>query len=804
MGKPMRSRILGIVLALSLLAVVFPALNTSAAVHYTGSVVTTDNTGAPKDLFFRGDPVYVNVELKYDGAYYDGQIRVELQRTTDGAVVSWFNDRTNDPETGHFNSSTAWPWPVSLSTGAWFDGMAMVYDVVVYYTGGGAWDEIARTQVTVKNVGLWMDPASSPYYPGERVTITLVTTYQYDVLYAEIVNETGVSKVNWTGIVATDGWWSTVWTIPGDFPDGDFTLNVRDSGTHAIRHHTHFSVQKYMLVLSPDRNSYLPTETAEIAYAVFDVETMTPYSGVQITYSATYFDVSGNQTWINSTLPGSDGVQEFVIPGDINLSSDVVITYWANETSTSRSYETSITLFTGELMATLSLDSNYYLPGQTVIVTVLAMVSWEALPGAEVNIAVERNGTAIAAYGATGLVTDLNGAVTHTFRLDPDAVASTYIVNVTVSKAGVSVTRMTVFNVDLSGELVVSFDKEHYYSGDVVGLRFRTIWNNAEVTDYPVSYMVYATSGLMTTGSTNGTEASFTLPASFYGSLEVRAVVNVDGYMLWDSINTYVNFASIVLTTAQDHYRQGDTLVFSYQILTSVETASLEWEILDADDIRVAGDAPAFTTSGSFAYQVPDTNPSDEYTAVMTMKTPAGGYLTGSVTVTIMQDYELRIWVGKSSYVSGEYKPGQTVTIHYSINTYTYEDLPVYRIVVSNSWDPTALTFLVTEPQGDLEFTIPEDAPTSWMYVSVDLYDGVDGSWLSDDDTMFMVNNRLSAWDKSIGGMSAINLTLLILIVIMILLLIIVPFLKGRMGAPKAPEVKTVEPQPPAPPPSTP
>jgi len=801
----MRNRILGIVLALSLLAMVLPALPTSAAVHYTGSVVTTDGTGAAKNLFFRGDPVYVNVELRYDGALYDGQIRVELQRTTDGAVVSAFNDRTNDPAIGYFNSSASVPtrW---LSTGSWFSGMAMTYDVVVYYTGGGWPDEIARTQVTVKNVGIWMDPPSSPYYPGEQVTITLVTTYQYDVLYVQVLNETGVTKMNWTGVVASAGWWSTDWLIPADFPDGSFTLNVRDAGTHAIRHQTYFSVQKYTLMVSPDRTYYLPTETAEIAYTVFDVETMTPYPGVEITFSATYVNVSGNQSWVNDTLIGSSGVQEFTIPADINLSSDVAITYWANETGTGRSYETTEWLYTGELMATLSLDDDYYMPGETVVVTVNALVTWQALPGADVDIAVERNGSVISAYGATDLMTDLNGVVTHTFKLDPNAVASTYIVNVTVSKAGASVTRMTVFNVAWSGSLVVHFDKEYYYSGDTVGLTFRTIWNGVEVTNYPIAFMVYSASGLMTTGATNTTEASFALPATFYGWITVEAVVNIDGHMIYGSGATDVNFASIILTTEQNHYRQGETLTFSYEIQTSLENASLEWEIVDWDGVRVAEGAPAFAKSGVFSFDVPDTNPSREYTGTLTMKTTAGGYLTKSVSVTIMQDYELRIWADKSSYVSGEYKPGQTVTVHYTINTYTYDDLPVYKIVVSTSWEPMSQTFLVTEPSGELQIAVPDDAPAGWMGIDVAVFDPVDNSYLSGDETMVMVNNRLSAWDKSIGGMSAIDFTLLVLIIIMILLLIIVPFLKGRMGAPKAPkvpEVKTVE-QPPAPPPSTP
>ena len=54
MGKPMKSRILGIVLALCMVGAMYAAFPVSAEVHYTGSVVTTDNAGVAKTTFFRG------------------------------------------------------------------------------------------------------------------------------------------------------------------------------------------------------------------------------------------------------------------------------------------------------------------------------------------------------------------------------------------------------------------------------------------------------------------------------------------------------------------------------------------------------------------------------------------------------------------------------------------------------------------------------------------------------------------------------------------------------------------------------
>src|SRR5512136_1119670 len=105
MGKPMKSRILSTALALSLLATVFFAFPVNASVTYTGSVQTTDNAGLPKDTFFVGDSVYVNVELRNDSGPYSGSVHVELVRTTDGSERDSFTRTTNDPVVGWYNSS---------------------------------------------------------------------------------------------------------------------------------------------------------------------------------------------------------------------------------------------------------------------------------------------------------------------------------------------------------------------------------------------------------------------------------------------------------------------------------------------------------------------------------------------------------------------------------------------------------------------------------------------------------------------------------------------------------------------------
>ena len=778
MGKPMKSRILGIVLALSLLGTVFAAFPVNAAVNYTGSVVTTDNLGAPKSTYFYGEPVYVNVELNYQGDPYNGYVTVYLERATDEWRPTHFHAWTNNPDVGWNNGSVSGS---SLSTWYSFTGEIMAYDIVVTYGGS----EIARTPITVRNVGLSLSPDSSMYYPGEEVTITFVTTHTTDVFYVQIVNETGATAENWTGQTALTGIWTTVWTVRADHPDGHYWLNVNDAGTHATWASADFDVQKYEMLVDSDRDGYLPGETAKIAYLVRDVATMGPYSGVTIEVSAHYLNDSGNDSWQNETLTSSSGTYDFLIPTDIALYSNVDITYWANE-STTRSYEAWLTLNVGLLTADLDVYWGAYMPGDTVNVYVSAWAAGDELPGASVDIAVEKNGTTIDTYGRTGILTDLGGDAVHSFQLDASAAEGSYIVNVTVTKVGFTVSRSSTFMVMWGGELMMDTDKAYYYSGDDVVMTFRTIWNKADVLDQPVAYTVWADFGVMLTGNTTDTTAAFAIPADYYGGLYIEATANFNGFMLGDDVNVVVYFANIILTPREDTFKQGDTIVFDFQILTSFTEGDLAWEIFDNDGVRVAQDTIDFTTSGSFDYDVPESNPSSYYEAGLTMTTETGAFRQAWAEVNIVQDYQLQVWAGKSSYATGEFKPGQKVTVHYVINVYTHEQLPMYLLEIGNWYDSKITYVQVTDSEGSFTVEIPKDSPNGEFGIWVNLWDPVTDTQLWGDSTKVVVSSQLSAWDKSVGGMAASDFVILVLIVLMLLLLIIVPFLKGRMGGTKA------------------
>jgi hypothetical protein len=244
--------------------------------------------------------------------------------------------------------------------------------------------------------------------------------------------------------------------------------------------------------------------------------------------------------------------------------------------------------------------------------------------------------------------------------------------------------------------------------------------------------------------------------------------------------------------------------------VTGEATASLAYEIMDSHNMRVANGTPAFAKTGSFEFVVPDAGPllSTSYQATLRMTTSEGGYASATATANMVGGgsmMELSISVGKSSYTSGEFAPGQKITIHYDLSSFVMSAPSSIRLQLTVTYDPGTYNFVVNSPKGTISYTILKDAPMTLTGVYVTAYDAANGGpSLASDQATFWVNNQVSGWDSSVGGISVIDLVLLVLLIIVIIMLIVVPFMKDRMARPKPPESKPMEMTPPEPPPSEP
>jgi len=804
-------------MALSLLAMVFTAVPTNAAVYYTGSIETTDDTGDAKTTFIKDsdgthveEHVYVSVYLEYMGeaAPVSDTIMVRLM-DADGHV---YQSITNDTTNGTYDSWES-PYIKALNTeNVVIDGEFAVVDVVAYVVDGMI--EFARTQIIVLEDGLFLDPpaAASPYwdyYPGQEITITLVTTQTAD-FYIQVVNETFVDYLNWSNQEATDNYWTGDWVIPDDIPDGTYDLNIRSELDDEIWYSATLQIQAYILEVDSDRSNYLPGEDAEINYRVVEIATLDINAAVTIEWNQTYTNESGNETYDWGTFVGASGVEIFPVPEDIALYSWVDLHFYANDTQ-GRSAEAWVTLDIGLMSIEADLDEGPYAPGDNIEMEAWVYCGGEALPDAEVEISVTKDDVTISAYGADGLLTNREGGVYHSFDLTDAAGLGTYLVEVNATKLGFSVSTMVVFHVIWEAEFSVHFDKDSYYSGENATLWFEAKWNGEIATGYPILYRVYLDGGvtLLKIGNSNGSDVYVNLPTNYVGDLDVYAEINIEGYVFFDTDDSEVAFATVIVTPLADYYRPGETVTFVYEIQTGITTGTLGYMIVDEDDHEVDSSILVFGTSGMFDFVVPD-EASSEYTATLKLQDGLGRVATGSATVELLGDYELTIWLETDSkYMSGAYKPGDTLTFGFEILVYNEDaDVQVFRIEYGTWLDEDDQVLVTTALSGEFEYVIPEHVGTTEIYLSAYLSDATEDDWwvtLSYDEVLFNTDASLTGWDTKVAGMSAIDFTILLLIIIMILLLIIVPFLKGRSGRPKPAKVEEPEPElPPAAPPEKP
>lgn len=780
----MKCRILSLAMALCMIAVVFTALPTKAAVYYTGDVQTMDDTGISKDVFFRGDHIYVNATLYYENVLVDADIRVDIV-DQNGNVRDTIYATTDDPAVGYYNSTTSVPTDWLNTNGVPINGDMTICDIVYYVEDVWWWEEVSREQIILRETGLTLNPPPDwYYYPGQDVTIT-VTTGDTDSFYVQILNETDDDLIPaWTYQTVDDsGVWSETFTIPEDAKDGDYLVEVRAETSDALWFDETFYVAKYALMLDTDRWSVLPGETVEIEYMVIDMATLALYSEVTVEWNAIWYNETGDeQIETGDLVPGYFGTEAFTIPTEINLTSDYELYFWANDTD-DRSMDISTYFSIGQLGGDVWTDTNSYLAGEVVTVDVEAWVNFDELPGADVDIAVEKDGSAIADYGVNNLVTGVNGLVEHEFALAADADAGTYVVTATISKVGYSVVRMATFNIDLEYSLDVQLDKGEYYSGETATLTFVTVWGVEEVANNSVFYIVYSSAGNVAVGNTTTGQASFVVPADYVGWIDVEAVTIVNGYFLDSWTDAWVQKAYIAVAPVVESYSGGDTVQWDFEVLTMMTEGLLSYAITDQHGDAVASASLAFSTSGTISYTVPMDSPSDEYTITVTLKDGLGNNVEADSTVWLEAEYTITAWLmSDSGYVTRAFQPGDEIEFGYEITTNGAAHKSVYKLRFYTSVDYVDMYVLTTSTTGTLTVTVPADVTDGAYGISVVLYDGVYDTWLSSDSLQFDVLSGQSGWSKEIAGMSAIDFTILVLIVVMIVLLIVVPFLKGRSG----------------------
>ncbi len=800
-----------------MIAVVFTALPTKAEVYYTGDVQTMDSSGISKDVFFEGDPVYVNVTLWYQGSLVDSDIRLRLM--WDGNSEATVLANTDTPIVGYFNSTIV---PAPLSTGSiMFDeDLTVAYVELSVRDPYGNWEPILSTPITLRNEGVSLDPETSMYYPGQDVTIT-VTTGNTEEFYVQIWDDEDHDLVpEWTHeTVDDDGVWSDNFTIPADADSGWYRARVVAEDGDVLWFQAWFSIATFGVTINADRTCVLPGETVTVEYLVYDIATLDLYTEVTTEWNAVWYNDTGvEQIDEGELVPGYLGSEMFTVPADINQSYYYALHFWVNDTE-DRSVHVEFWVGIGQLWGSVDTDSDDYLAGEKVTVEVDAWVAYDwyeadsnGLPNADVDIEVEMNGEVLELYGASDLMTGTYGEAEHEFTLSDEALAGTYTVTATISKVGYSVVRMTTFEVGLSSWFIVDLEKDDYYSGETATVKFMAAWGSEMLMNMSVFYIVEYSDGNLDYGNSTVGEASFDIPVDFVGGMTVTAMTTVNGNYLDDDDSAYVSKAFIGISVDSYEYSAGDTVTWRYQIMTGMTEGLLSYSIEDSRGLTVASTTIPFATSGTIAYTVPAESPADWYWLEIVLKDGLGNSVSASLTVVLVSDYTINVWLADDSgFVGGAFEPGDGVELAYEILTNGAPHMAVYQIWYRANWgsDMAWMSVLTTSPTGTLALTVPDGTADGTYWVDVELYDGTNLIWdaLSEDSVQVEVAADQSGWSKEIAGMSAIDFVMLVLIVVMIVLLIVVPFLKGRSGPlfkKKEPEPMTMAPppaeQPPAPP----
>jgi len=560
-----------------------------------------------------------------------------------------------------------------------------------------------------------------------------------------------------------------------------------------------FTVRSFIFEAFPERDSYLVGEVASIDLLAIDLATLAPAAGVAVSYSLHWWNASGGDQWLNDTLSFSSGTHELQIP-----STDIATWMWIGIEYTAtlgdRSEEANVWLDLDKMSVAVDTNWNSYMPGDVVAVTVETSIDVYPLPDCLVDIKVMRNGTELSAYSVSGLVTDEDGTITYAFKLSPDAAIGTYSVEATASKAGASAVAACNFYVEEWGDFWIQFDKDYYLSGDTMVITFKAFWQGVEVTVGNLMVRVESDWGMLAFGNTSTMSFTAELPQDYVGNVMVYATGYYEDIVFNGQSWHYVYGVGISILPDKILYKPGDTLTFTWNVIGPVTNASLNY-ILYSSDLIIESASPVFAKTGTVTVEVPLVEPGYIYAVWISMLTNTGTYAEAEAQATIWDDGVLSVWAEKSKYADGSFKPGQTVKIGYEISNYWTDPLPLYLLAITCEFDPNVVLVYVEETEGVVEYTLPEDLATGLVGIDVVLIDPVGMDDLSEDSTTVMVNNRLSAWDVSIGGMAASDLLIVLLIIVMIVVLIVMPFVKGRQ--PKTEAAPAAEPEP-APPPEPP
>ena len=577
------------------------------------------------------------------------------------------------------------------------------------------------------------------------------------------------------------------YTIPESAPDSPRPDGTRYSvelynGTQMVDRIC-YDVKLYSIYAATSRSAYIPGESVNVKFMVLYLKNNTPV-GDEL-FGTWYVLTPDNTLLQNSTsFRASVGEFSFKFGNAADIGYYTVRIYYNDSTNAEpdRWDMYSVMVYCGNLGVYIfsPINGGYVNAGEIVTLSLKTFVAGNYdrdmgnLP--EVNIRVNiRNGDFTGNFQ-----TNYNGYMDFSWKVPETLAEGTNIeFNVTASKQDATISKSVVVSVYKSvKEGIVAnlqFDRESYLTGDNISLHVVATYKNGSSGNFTYVYRVYRDAGgtnLLTMSASQSPDFNYAPPLNFLGTLWYKVEVT-DGAGNFTSAtkSVSVEYAQILLSAEKTMYSPGETLRFTYEILSNLMknpeciVSVKDWAGNPIMNKKVE--------NGSFEITIPK-DPAESYT-IQIIAQESGYTATKTLTILKYAGYDFKISISPSLYTTNVYRPGETIYISYALTPRENTPRPQYiRISVSlYSINSNAKVIETRELSGTITYTLPSGIGrgTYLLLVSCTVNQSFTGTiygW-----TTISVQDNPSVADLNVGGFRAMDITLLIIVMVLLLLMII-------------------------------
>ncbi len=644
------------------------------------------------------------------------------------------------------------------------------------------------------------------YVPGETMTVTAYATAG-DVLEFQFWNAlTGIpTSTIGNQTVGTSGQKTVQFAIPVSWADGIwYQVRVTDLTSAQVRVRV-FAIETYDFRVWTDRSAYLPGDTVVASWSATLIKDGSPApTGVGDIQAYTGGGTNLMPAPGHYAFNASQGSVSFVLPPGLAPYQDATVYGWFNDTAGLRPYADTADFAIGDLRLSVATDQGTYSPGGIVTVDLTSRVQVSPIgpgpfdptePGILVNVTVSDlvTGTPVAAYGATGLVTDAHGHVAYLFQLNATTTGTYQVTAVGTANGVITVSVGVTFNVATTTSITVllKLDKGQYLSGDLITATataaptgtYTYSWTVVDTTNFPAILAV--------SSGPSGTY-TYAIQAAFEGAIEVSVYAN-DGLGHASPTATQtagVDFGYMAVSLDRAEYNPGDTITATFSLVHGSAVLTNPTYYYKVEDTGGAMVASGSVTGNSVSYRTPDPA-SARYTFSITASQD-GRTVEGTATAYQVSGFLLSLSLDRSSYL-----PGETAQVTYTITPRGSSVLPLqyrFQLWLLGGAAPTLVT--TTSSTGVLRLGIPEGTSTGDLILAV-----------SESNTGALAYNVLhvgavNPLETKVAGIPLYDLLLTLLVIVLLLAVVLIWRRTGMGPSPRAAEAG--RPTPPPPPPSGP